>query len=80
MRNIKFQSKMGSTPETMGQVLLQRCHLILLFLTTKSLQKNMLCVVYSQKVRSDGVLMNFFVICISVATLQQKQYVKTISI
>ena len=47
MANIEFQPKMGSTPETMGQVLVQRCHLILLFLTTKSLQKNMLCVVYS---------------------------------
>ena len=31
MANIEFQPKMGSTPETMGQVLVQRCHLILLF-------------------------------------------------
>ena len=63
MANIEFQPKMGSTPETMGQVLVQRCHLILLFFDHQVIAKKYVVRCLFVKVRSDGVLMNFFVIC-----------------
>ena len=64
MGNIKFQPKMGSTSETMGQVSTTATLSInFIFFDHQVIAKKYVVRCLLVKVRSDGVLMNFFVIC-----------------